>query len=384
MHKPLLSVVVPCFNAEMTVKKTLLSVAAQMEQYPNCEVIMVDDGSTDRTPDIIRQFELWDKRFKSVRQGNGGVSAARNKGVEIAGGKYIAFLDADDLFLGNCVSERMKVLLDEDNQDLLGAFCPAVFIDSEGNVILSSRMFEYSVPHNRLYYSSTPESVFNPSCLIAKKEELLKAGGFDESIANGEDYDLWHKMMRSGGYFRLVLSCSIGWRQHSSSAAHSKILTHYRRCKQVTGRIFEESTDNSAEVFRGGYGSSVYHFSVTSRAFSTSIMALIAGQYEDAVEISRDIKKIMIEQITTDRLKQMIKFNGIRAMCKPDDQWNTILWPMVKDRVISFISEINERLGGNCNSLMLLRHQLQDDDVYDFDMKSGKEPVAEGEANWRK
>ena len=254
MSEPLVSVVIPSYNAEQTLKKTLLSVAAQMEQYSNFEVIIIDDGSTDKTSDIIHQFEQWDKRFKSVKQENRGVSAARNKGVEIARGDYIAFLDADDLFLKNSLFERMRALVEEDDPDMLGVFCPAVFIDSDGNVIRTDRQFDYYLPGDRLYFSSMPESVFNPSCVIVKKREFIIAGGFDETIAPAEDYDLWHRMMRGGGYFKKERSCSIGWRQHSMSAAHSKILKHYNQCKIVTKRIFSECSHNSAEEYQGGFG----------------------------------------------------------------------------------------------------------------------------------
>src|SRR3972149_756911 len=93
---PFVSIVVPCFNASETLAKTLDLIVGQ--NYPDYEVILVDDGSTDSTPEIIHRYVNRDKRFKSFRQENGGVSVARNNGVKNANSEFIAFLDADDLF----------------------------------------------------------------------------------------------------------------------------------------------------------------------------------------------------------------------------------------------------------------------------------------------
>jgi glycosyltransferase involved in cell wall biosynthesis len=366
MLRPLLSVVVPAFNAENTLKKTLLSVAAQMETYPNCEVIIIDDGSTDGTSRIILQFEQWDERFKSLKRENRGVSAARNKGVEIAGGDYIAFLDADDLFLKESISERMRVLLEEDDPNMLGVFCPAVFIDSSGNILRTTRQFDYHLSGDRLYFSFMPESVFNPSCVIVKKGEFIKTGGFDESITPAEDYDLWHRMMRGGGYFRKVGSCSIGWRQHTMSASHSKILRHYNQCKIVTERVFAGSPHSSPEEYQGGFGKSLYYSTITSRAFGSSILAVVAGQYDDAIEISADIKKSMINQILPERLEEMIKFSALRALSRSEDEWQTLVWPEVQKDVLNFICELNQKLGGDCNSLLTLINRLEREDIKSY------------------
>lgn len=371
MSEPLVSVVIPSYNAGLTLKKTLLSVAAQTEHYSNCEVIIIDDGSTDNTADIIHQFEHWDKRFKSIKQENRGVSAARNKGVEMSMGDYIAFLDADDLFLKDSLSERMRALLAEDDPNMLGVFCPAVLIDMDGNILRTARQFDYYLSGDRLYFSFMPESVFNPSCVIVKKEEFIKAGGFDETITPAEDYDLWHRMMRGGGYFRKVGSCSIGWRQHTMSAAHSNILRHYNQCKIVTERVFSVSSDSSPEEYHGGFGKSLYYSTITSRAFASSILAVVAGQYEAAEKISADIKKLMIDQFTPERLEEMIKFSALRALSKSEHEWQTLVWPEVQKDVLHFISELNRKLGGDCKSLLSLKNRMESKGIETFGLTQG-------------
>ncbi len=94
--KPLISIIIPAFNAEQTLKETLTSVSAQ--SYRNLEIIVIDDGSTDRTRAIIEDFSRTDARVRWLTKANGGVAAARNSGIDVAGGEFIAPLDADDLW----------------------------------------------------------------------------------------------------------------------------------------------------------------------------------------------------------------------------------------------------------------------------------------------
>lgn len=96
MTRPLVSVVIPAWNAEDTLAETLASVAAQT--YSNLEILVVDDGSTDATVSIAEGFCSKDRRARLIRQGNGGVAAARNAAIGLARGEFIGPLDADDLW----------------------------------------------------------------------------------------------------------------------------------------------------------------------------------------------------------------------------------------------------------------------------------------------
>lgn len=96
MHSPKVSVIIPCYNAEKYLRQCLDSVAAQT--LKDIEVICVDDGSSDTTMDILREFQQKDDRFKIITQNNAGAGAARNNGLRRAEGEYLSFLDADDFF----------------------------------------------------------------------------------------------------------------------------------------------------------------------------------------------------------------------------------------------------------------------------------------------
>ncbi len=356
MQEPLVSIIIPCYNAANTLKKTLVSVG--MEAYSNYEVIVVDDGSTDESFEIINEFEKMDHRFKGVRQPQKGVSAARNRGIRLARGEYIGFLDADDLFLKNSLSKRMRVFIDDDDPDMVGVFCPAVMIDSKGEVLSDTLFCNYSLPFDRLYFSTMPDCVFAICCVIARKKEIEKAGGFDENLSNGEDYDLWHRVLRGGGYFRYVDSCRVAWTQHPKSVSHTGILKHHTQCKMVLQRIFSTSTNGAIPEYRDGFGNALFHLNLTKRAFWTAVMAVVTGQYHEAKEIALDISKDMLQQIAPIELEHMVKYTALRALCKPEGEWEISVWPSIRTDMMRFITELNDAFGGNCISLIALRNRL--------------------------
>lgn len=111
--KELISVIIPCFNAGKTLQRTLFSVLEQ--DYKNLEIIIVNDGSTDNSIDIIKKFSSIDKRIVLIDQVNSGVSVARNNGLSVAKGEYIMFLDADDNYTTPfAISKMFKALIEND------------------------------------------------------------------------------------------------------------------------------------------------------------------------------------------------------------------------------------------------------------------------------
>jgi glycosyltransferase involved in cell wall biosynthesis len=123
MDTPLISVIIPTFNRGIYITKTIKSVMAQT--YKNIEVVIVDDGSTDNTEDLVNQLEVKYNKIKYYKQQNQGVSAARNYGIDKSTGKYIAFLDSDDLWHINKLQRQMAKLLEEDAD---ACFCGTIKI----------------------------------------------------------------------------------------------------------------------------------------------------------------------------------------------------------------------------------------------------------------
>ena len=108
---PLISLIIPCYNAELSLEKCLKSVIEQ--DYPSLEIIIVDDGSTDNSAKIYEEFQRKDDRMKILKQENSGVAKARNNGIKNANGDYFCFVDSDDWVELNYCSELYRLLLSE-------------------------------------------------------------------------------------------------------------------------------------------------------------------------------------------------------------------------------------------------------------------------------
>ena len=175
--EPLVSVVIPAYNAENTLADTLRSVCGQT--YQLLEILVVDDGSTDRTPDIAAEFAAGDARIRLLRKANGGVASARNFGVDHARGEYVAPIDADDIWHPTKIEKQVGVAIQEDER--LG-FVYSFFrrIDQQGNVVSSGpmRMFRGNVLHQHVYTNF----VGNGSSLLLRKSAIIEAGGYEERL----------------------------------------------------------------------------------------------------------------------------------------------------------------------------------------------------------
>ncbi len=112
MDKVRLSIIIPVYNAEEYLDRCLESVFEQ--SFPSYEVILVDDGSSDSSPLICERYSSTDPRFKTVHKKNGGVSSARNAGLNLAKGEYVMFVDSDDALLPDALDRMMEGVVDED------------------------------------------------------------------------------------------------------------------------------------------------------------------------------------------------------------------------------------------------------------------------------
>jgi len=116
----LVSIITPCYNGDKYLAETIESVLSQT--YTQWEMIIVDDGSTDRTADIASEYTLRDKRIQLVRQSNGGTAKARNAAMRLAQGRYIALLDADDIWEPRFLEEQLAFMAQKDAICVCGAY----------------------------------------------------------------------------------------------------------------------------------------------------------------------------------------------------------------------------------------------------------------------
>ncbi len=132
MNNDLISVVVPCYNVEKYLEKCVESIINQT--YQNLEIILVDDGATDRTPELCDKLALIDSRIKVIHKSNCGVSEARNTGIESANGKYITFFDSDDWVEPDTIKFAFEKMTDNNFDFIIWGYS-ADFVDNEEKLI---------------------------------------------------------------------------------------------------------------------------------------------------------------------------------------------------------------------------------------------------------
>jgi len=214
---PLVSVIIPCYNAELFVGKTIESVLAQ--SYSPIEIIVINDGSTDGSFQIIKSYES--QGVKVFDKANSGVSATRNMGLKIAEGSYIHFLDSDDLIPVDFIEKAIIEM--ENNQEI--DFCTFNInqIDEEGNQLNngSNHRGVYKEIQNEIV-SFLPNVSACPSAYVYRKSSLISNDIlFDEELQSPEDR---HFLLQVGrtlkGY--LIPNSKLLYRIRQNSLSHSK------------------------------------------------------------------------------------------------------------------------------------------------------------------
>jgi len=205
---PRISVIIPAYNAAATIAGTLDSVIGQTLQ--DFEIICVDDGSTDGTLSIVREYC---PRVRLIEQVNSGPAAARNNGARNSSGEYLAFLDADDVWTPQFL-ERGVTALDAD-PPLSLVYCNCALADSEGVPIDTSLVgngFDHAPSLNELLTQLWP---IMPSAALVRRSAYDACGGYRDALKGAsfrfEDVDFWIKM-REQGPFGYIDEPLITWR----------------------------------------------------------------------------------------------------------------------------------------------------------------------------
>ncbi|NEV62205.1 glycosyltransferase family 2 protein [Thiorhodococcus minor] len=227
--QPLISVVIPLFNGMRFIGATLSSVTHQT--YQSLEILVVDDGSTDASVDVVRARQRQDPRIRLLRQPNRGVAAARNLAIDAARGDYIAPLDADDLWHPRKLERQLRQL--RDAPDVVGVvYSPQVSIDEQDRILATCalRRPAEGVVWLQLLLGNLLGSASTP---LIKRTCLERSGLYDERFfaarAQGcEDWDLYFRLAEHCE-FRFQPECLVAYRQlaHSMSLDTRAMLRSY-------------------------------------------------------------------------------------------------------------------------------------------------------------
>lgn len=220
---PLVSVVMPVYNNQQHIGEAIDSVLAQ--DYGPMEIIVVDDGSTDGTAEVVSGYG---DRVILLRQQNQGSAVARNLGINSANGQYVAFLDADDVWWKHKLRYQMGALMDSGYRMAYSRFVwweP----DATGDYPLADTQFELAdnpqlsaavLASGWIYAELLLDCIVWTSTVIAEKSLLVESGLFDPELRQGQDYDLWLRLARICPMLGLEQPTAL-YRRHSASITGS-------------------------------------------------------------------------------------------------------------------------------------------------------------------
>ena len=186
---PLISIVIPCYNRQKFICETIESALAQT--YPHVEVVVVDDGSTDNTRDIV--IDRYQTRIKYIQQQNRGAGAARNTGILAAAGEWIFVLDSDDVISSNYLSDAINLIENEKTLVTARAFYVDVATKSIPGVYPEGDLSEINVT----LASIREINQVVVSSLFSKKI-WQDSGGYNEKLKRAEDWEFWVNLVSNG------------------------------------------------------------------------------------------------------------------------------------------------------------------------------------------
>lgn len=222
-----ISVIIPAYNAAEFLDETIASVVTQ--EYPVDEIIIVDDGSTDATTDVVHRWIQKIQRIRLIQQTNQGVSSARNHGFRLSQGEMVAFLDSDDCWDSRFTARGMKS-----------------FSQGADVFVAASRRF-YKLPGdapspfilNDEYVRNFPQSlvrenVIVPSMVMMKRHVMDTVGGFADDAQMWEDWDFWMKLVGIGAKFDFETAAGL---VHYREVPHSRSSAYESGCERCVATL---------------------------------------------------------------------------------------------------------------------------------------------------
>jgi len=221
LHQPLISVIIPVFNGEQFIAEAIDSVLQQ--GYDPLEIIVIDDGSTDNTAEVVKGFS---GNIFYHYQINAGIATARNKGLELAGGEWIGFIDADDVWLDNKLNLQAGILSQNpDIEMVIGFLLPLPF---ENRNDVTEKQIKTGKIALALQLGST----------LIRKSVFDQIGGFDTELKLAEDSDWFFRVMEAGIKVYVMNETVQLYRQHEHNITKDKT-----NCNSFMLKAFKKSLD---------------------------------------------------------------------------------------------------------------------------------------------
>ena len=309
---PLISVIIPVYNGEKTIRETIESVLDQT--FQDFEVIIINDGSQDKTLEVINNIP--DSRLKVFSYPNAGLSASRNRGLSRAGGEYIAFLDADDLWTEDKLEAQLLAL--EQNPQAALAYSWSDYIDESSNFVRhGSHITVNGDAYPRLLLTDILENGSNP---LIRKQALVEVGGSDETLPSVEDWDLWLRIA-ARYHFVAVPKPQILYRISAHSMSFNVPKMEFS-CLKVVERAFNQAPeslqylkrDSLANIYKYLTYKSLVGVPERSQGLIATKLLWFAVNYDYSLLQRRIFWKVLLKIAISVTLPQQLTRTLIRKM----------------------------------------------------------------------
>lgn len=217
-RKAKLSVITAVYNGEEFLEQCLDSVLSQSKA--DFEFVIINDGSRDRSAEILERYRNQDSRIVLVSQANSGIAASLNRAVSVASGELLAHIDQDDLALPSWLEKQVAFLAAHPESSVVSSY--AFFINAAGERIGTSRN---PVDVERGRAELNPDRFLDVihSTVVMRKKDIIEAGGYREGLMGVEDRELWGRLVTSGKMIRCNPEVLVGYRLHGESATVKKV-----------------------------------------------------------------------------------------------------------------------------------------------------------------
>ncbi|MBE9178463.1 glycosyltransferase family 2 protein [Oculatella sp. LEGE 06141] len=301
---PLVSVIIPAYNAEPFLERTLESVLSQT--YNHLEVLVIDDGSTDRTVELVQSVAQRDRRVRLLQQPNSGVAIARNSGIQAAQGEFIAPIDADDIWYPQKLEKQVRVMLQDTSAGLVYTW--SIYLNETGEL---TGGYKTSRLEGNVYFALIQGNfVGNASAPLIRRTCFDQVGTYNHQLkaqnAQGcEDWDLYLRMAERYP-FRVVPEFLVGYRQTVSSM--SRNYAAMSRSHSLTMAEARRRNPDAPAV--------VYRWSSSRYCACLAMQSSWCGDYQDslvwmckaiALDLTLLLQKQTYELLFKSALKQMAR-----------------------------------------------------------------------------
>ena len=311
--EPLVSIIMPARNAAETISESIKSV--QDEELQEWELIVINDGSADDTKAVVEEIGQIDRRIAIYDIAGMGVSFARNVGLSVARGQYIAFLDADDLYQNQALTKRVKAL--ETNPDWDGVYCLTQVVNDQLHQLgwlvgAYGRPITFLDMHGNIHLGS-----------VVGKAELFRRQSFKVGLANGEDWLYLSQVLRSGAELKYIEDCNVVYRIHERSTVLQDFVGHQNKLLEVIDILYGVDTNctQPASKYEFGLDSPDKNVLILKRQISMLTFLLLARKGRIFYESAQKSSNLSWEKLKSSMIIGNIKTTTMRYYACSSESW---------------------------------------------------------------